>query len=129
MAQHDTAARADRYKVTHGHNIDDEEDDNNFVNVNLDDNGDIPQADLNNNDEDSSNEEGDKGGKVVFKKTKRHGFMLPLHPQQIGAWVAASILVISYFMVVIPSNYFIHVAWVVIFSLIYLGLVIALFYF
>ena len=66
---------------------------------------------------------------MKFKKVKNHGFMTPLHPQQIGAWWVAALLVISYFMVIIPGNYFIHVAFIVIFWLIYGALVAALLYF
>jgi hypothetical protein len=121
MSSPDPADRRKRYEINNGANGNnpDEEDDGEYVDVNLNYNHDQPPNGTashpqDQNEEDSSNED-DKGGKVVFKRTKHHGFMWPLHPQQIGAWCVAAILVISYFLVIIPSNYFIHTAWVVIF--------------
>ena len=67
--------------------------------------------------------------KSSSNKVKRHGFTPPLNFQQIGAWCAAAILVLSYFLVIMPGNYFIHVSFVIIFWLIYSWIVAFLLYF
>lgn len=61
---------------------------------------------------------------VKFKKVKDHGLMAPLHPQQIGTWVVMTILVLSFYLFLVPGTYYISTGFVVFIILTYTGLFI-----
>ena len=67
-------------------------------------------------DDDESSEE---GGVVKFKKVKSYGLVWPWHFQQVATWILTTILVLSFYLFLIPGNYYIHKAYIIILSLLY----------
>ncbi|CAI2362346.1 unnamed protein product [Moneuplotes crassus] len=61
---------------------------------------------------------------VKFKKTKSHGLMSPLHPQQVGTWVVMTILVLSFYLFLVPGTYYIGTGFAVFIGLVYGSLLI-----
>ena len=52
------------------------------------------------------------GAPIKFKRVKSHGLMCPLHPQQVGTWVTMTILVLSFYLFLVPGTYHIGTVWV-----------------
>ena len=54
-----------------------------------------------------------------LNKVKRHGLVFPLHPQQIGTWVVMIILVLTFYLILVPGTYYISIGYVVLICLVY----------
>lgn len=54
-----------------------------------------------------------------LNKVKNHGLVWPWHPQQIGTWVTMTVLVISYYLILVPGTYFIHDGYVIAICILY----------
>jgi len=50
-----------------------------------------------------------------------------LHPQQIGTWVITTVLVLSFYLILIPGTYYIHTAYIIILCVTYGLLLLAVF--
>lgn len=76
------------------------------------------------NNSDSEVVENAKPKKITFKRTKNHGMMWPWHPQQVSTWITFLVLVTTFYLILLPGTYYIHLAWVIAIAAIYGVLVI-----
>lgn len=56
---------------------------------------------------------------VKFKAVKNHGLKWPWHPQQMGTWAVMTILVLSFYLFLVPGTYYIGTFFVVLSCLVY----------
>lgn len=61
---------------------------------------------------------------VKFRKRKDHGLQFPLHPQQVGTWVVMTILVLTFYLFLVPGIYYISAGVAVFIGLVYFALLV-----
>ena len=75
-----------------------------------------------------NNFEAEPEGEIKFKKVKNNGFYCPLHPQQIGTWVTMTILVLTYYLFLVPGTLYIGDIYlgiiIIVYALLLIGIII-----
>jgi hypothetical protein len=73
--------------------------------------------------------EGIPSGEIKFKRVKHNGFYCPLHPQQVGTWITMTILVLTYYLFLVPGTLYIGEVYLAIIIIVYALLLIGVFIF
>jgi len=58
-------------------------------------------------------------GRSNLNKVKDHGLVWPWHPQQVGTWVTTTILVLTFYLFLVPGTLYIHKAYSIVIWVVY----------